>query len=271
MASTSTVHFQKCHALPVVELRHAFRSTACYHTHTHDEFSFGVIDQGNATYTNGQRKMKTGQESLVLINPGEAHACNPAKVDWSYRMLFVDAEWIGRLQQECTGEYGVDFRPFDRPLENASSSVQEFDRLYRILSQNQDTMAAEEALIDFILMRFRAMPKMAQTSTAHKELIYARERLLDSPEEALTIELLAKEVGLSRFHLIRQFKQHYGQTPHAFQLDEKVKKAKKMLQSGQAIAETALALGFADQSHFQRHFKKRTAVTPGQYQNCFRS
>ena len=35
-----------------------------------------------------------------------------------------------------------------------------------------------------------------------------------------------------------------------------------------SLAETALALGFADQSHFQRAFKERVAATPGEYRNA---
>ena len=47
---------QRSPALPLVELRQADRSTACYQAHTHDEFSFGVIDQGHTAYCNRQRR-----------------------------------------------------------------------------------------------------------------------------------------------------------------------------------------------------------------------
>ncbi|MDX1344059.1 MAG: helix-turn-helix transcriptional regulator, partial [Reinekea sp.] len=67
--------------------------------------------------------------------------------------------------------------------------------------------------------------------------------------------------------LIRSFKARFGQTPHAYQLDSRIKRAKQLLRSGQALSSVALELGFADQAHFQRHFKRRLAVTPKVYQS----
>jgi AraC-like DNA-binding protein len=52
-------------------------------------------------------------------------------------------------------------------------------------------------------------------------------------------------------------------------MDEKIKRAKVMLKSGQEIAQVAYDLGFTDQAHFQKHFKKRIAVTPKYYQSHF--
>jgi AraC-like DNA-binding protein len=65
---------------------------------------------------------------------------------------------------------------------------------------------------------------------------------------------------------LRSFKQAYGQTPHAFQLDQRINQGKQLLKRGGSLADVAHSLGFADQSHFQRHFKRRHAVTPRVYQ-----
>jgi len=42
-------------------------------------------------------------------------------------------------------------------------------------------------------------------------------------------------------------------------------RAKALLGQGWSIVRTALAAGFADQSHFTRHFKRFVGVTPGRY------
>lgn len=60
----------------------------------------------------------------------------------------------------------------------------------------------------------------------------------------------------------------YGQTPHAYQIDQRINRAKQLLKRGEPIADVALQLGFADQSHFQRQFKQRLATTPRHYQRC---
>jgi hypothetical protein len=100
MAQDDTVFFKKSPLLPYAELRQANGSSACYQTHSHDEFSFGVIDKGRANYQNLHKHNDIIQGDTVTINPGDAHSCNPADGEWSYRMLFLDANYVGQQQHE---------------------------------------------------------------------------------------------------------------------------------------------------------------------------
>jgi AraC-like DNA-binding protein len=86
-------------------------------------------------------------------------------------------------------------------------------------------------------------------------------------EEGLHVDLetLAKQAGLSRFQALRAFKQRYGLPPHAYQLCLRMSQARRLLQNGAPAADVALSCGFADQSHFTRHFKRFNGVTPMQY------
>ena len=54
-------------------------------------------------------------------------------------------------------------------------------------------------------------------------------------------------------------------TPHAWQIDRRIQRARQLLDQELPLAEIAQQLGFADQSHFQRIFKQRVAVNPGEY------
>jgi AraC-like DNA-binding protein len=86
-------------------------------------------------------------------------------------------------------------------------------------------------------------------------------------EEGLNVDLetLAKRAGLSRFQALRAFKQRYGLPPHAYQLCLRMNHARRLLLEGTPAADVALRCGFADQSHFNRHFKSFFAVTPMRY------
>jgi len=86
-------------------------------------------------------------------------------------------------------------------------------------------------------------------------------------EEGLSIDLetLAKRAGLSRFQALRAFKQRYGLPPHAYQLCLRMGHARRLLLEGAPAADVAVRCGFADQSHFTRHFKRFHGVTPMQY------
>ena len=83
--------------------------------------------------------------------------------------------------------------------------------------------------------------------------------------ENLSLKELSENMQMSRYALIRLFKHYFGLTPHAYQLNRKVNKARKLLKNDGDIAQLAHELEFSDQSHFHRVFKQHTGVTPKQY------
>lgn len=257
--------------LPFIEMRRADRSSACYRPHSHDEFSFGTVDRGCADYRYGNQHYTIGSGSLVTLNPGDLHSCNPTQQQWSYRMLFVDAAWIGQLQQE-TAPGAFDYRPFRAPLATADASSARFDQLFGLLERNASALQIETELIELLLPQFQAQVAPVAMSGPQPEILRVRELIMDNLEQSLSLETLCQTAQLNRYQLIRRFKQHYGQPPHAYQNDQRIKHAKQLLRSGKLpLASIAQRLGFADQAHFQRHFKQRLALTPGQYQAFFTS
>lgn len=81
----------------------------------------------------------------------------------------------------------------------------------------------------------------------------------------ITVDELANIARLSVFQLSRAFRRDYETTPYRLVLEIRIRHATYMLGAGASIAETALRAGFADQSHFTRHFKRKTGVTPSKY------
>ena len=268
MNRESSQNFQRSGLRPHLEMRRAYQSAGCYHTHTHDEFSVGVIDAGSATYRHLQRLKTIHQTTTVMINPGEAHSCNPCVGQrWSYRMLFIDAGWMGQLQASLPDWRGSDYTPLTRSSSDTVASYHQFDDLFETLARDENPLAADEKLIQFLTTHCLGQGDggLDKRQPEHA-LNKAKELLMDQLDHNVTLDAVAHVAGLSPYHLIRRFKQAYGQTPHAFQLDQRINRGKQLLKLGHSIVEVALKLGFADQSHFQRHFKKRHAITPKAYQ-----
>ncbi|SIS94590.1 helix-turn-helix domain-containing protein [Neptunomonas antarctica] len=264
----STLFFEKSRLLPGIELRCAQSSTACYGTHSHDEYSFGVIDQGVATYYNQKSKYCIGAGDTVMINPADAHSCNAQEEDWSYRMLFVDPQWVKRLQHDLACDQASDYIPFRMSYSSKQQSFSDFDLLFNCLLSGESPLQAESLLLEYL----GSSLAVKQSNSIKSDSVSVRrvqELIQDQLGENLTLDEFSKQAGISRFHLIRSFKQVHGQAPHAFQLDARIKKAKLLLQQGHSLVEISGVLGFADQSHFQRHFKRRIAITPKQYQAFF--
>lgn len=270
MAKDNTVAFKQSTLLPQIEIRIANRSNACYDAHSHDEFSFGLIECGQATYTNLGKHNQIGRGDIVTINPSDVHSCNPERGDWSYKMLFVDSLWMGNIQQQILGSQDADYSAFLNHYERNDRMKHSFSALYSSLIIEDSVLEAEARLYDFIEVCFyRSSSEARQNLPSQPHLSRVKEKLLDNVDTNLSLSELAEEIGVSQYHLIRSFKQYYGLSPHAYLLDERIKRAKQMLKLGSTIVDTSNSLGFSDQAHFQRNFKKRTAVTPKLYQSFF--
>ncbi len=84
-------------------------------------------------------------------------------------------------------------------------------------------------------------------------------------ENDLGLDELAAIAQMSPHYFCQLFKRATGQTPHQFVIRCRVERARELLTQGNwAIAEVATMVGFVDQSHFHRHFKRLVGVTPGQ-------
>jgi len=96
----------------------------------------------------------------------------------------------------------------------------------------------------------------------------ARRRVLEMIDARLdarlTVEMLAREVGLSPAHFARAFKETIGRAPHQYLLGLRLERARRLLElCGADLSGIAQRTGFADQAHFTRLFKRAYRITPG--------
>ncbi|WP_244529969.1 helix-turn-helix domain-containing protein [Mesorhizobium qingshengii] len=81
-----------------------------------------------------------------------------------------------------------------------------------------------------------------------------------------TLAALAKEVGVSRFHFCRAFKQSTGMTPHAFIARRRLEQSADMLRSTNLSAtKIAMECGFGSSSHFTIAFKRAFGASPTEF------
>lgn len=79
----------------------------------------------------------------------------------------------------------------------------------------------------------------------------------------ISLETLAEMAGLSVNHFARAFKQTVGMPPHSFVLQRRIEHARNMLRNTELpVSEIALSVGFSDQSHLARHFRRITGISP---------
>lgn len=84
--------------------------------------------------------------------------------------------------------------------------------------------------------------------------------------ERFTLDDLARQAGVSRFHFARLFRVSTGNSPMAYLLKSRIERAKQMLlQDERPVCEIAAVLGFCDQSHLTRTFRRLTGLTPREF------
>ncbi|MDB5360818.1 MAG: hypothetical protein JWO51_2115 [Rhodospirillales bacterium] len=87
--------------------------------------------------------------------------------------------------------------------------------------------------------------------------------------EDISLDSLARMVGISRSHFGRAFKQTKGQCPFEWLRAKRVERAKELLLEGVLpVAEVAIATGFADQSHLTRAFCRLVGEPPASWRRA---
>lgn len=98
-----------------------------------------------------------------------------------------------------------------------------------------------------------------------RDLDIIRNQIIGNPELEINIAQMSEKVHVSQFHMIRKFSAENGLTPHKFQLQCRVRKAQEFLANGMKVVDVAAALGFCDQSHLCRVFKKQVGISPEEF------
>jgi AraC family transcriptional regulator len=124
----------------------------------------------------------------------------------------------------------------------------------------------ELALAMHLLRHYSSLNKRdTRTPTKPGKLSRAVDYIEAHLGEALSLDVLAALEGLSLYHFARTFRQVTGQPPHQYIIQRRVKRAQHLLTTQLSLAQIALDVGFANQSHLNRHFKQHVQLTPQQY------
>ena len=94
-------------------------------------------------------------------------------------------------------------------------------------------------------------------------LCTARAELCRPDGCAPTVAALAARLGVSRFHLTRQFRAVFGTTPRQAQIHARLERARELLEAGgHTVTEACMEVGFSSLGSFSALFRRRTGTTP---------
>ncbi len=215
-----------------------------YPWHFHDSYTFIIIEKGSILYELKDKSIQIGEAEILIIEPFKVHR-NIISQTTIYKAFFIPNEYFLREEKNLV---------VTQKVNNPNTAYQIKNLLYKI-NQNYSRSQLEDLMIEI-------GESINQPQTTY--LSENPDNLNSIPElnHDLTIEELAKEANLSKFHFQRKFKKEFGLTIGQLKQQEKTIMAKNLLEKGKLSADVANELGFFDQSHFIKYFKKMWATTP---------
>ncbi|WP_431988590.1 AraC family transcriptional regulator [Streptomyces parvulus] len=254
--------------LPDVDLLRARYVRKTFVRHTHEHFVIAAIADGVEVFHHGGGDQYAGAGSLALVNPDTPHTGRAGVPEgWRYGAVYPAPDLVAGIAAETTTLRGTP--GFVRPVLDDPYAVELVHRVLRAADEG-NALAADTLLRVAVtrLLRLNGGPlprrevPTAGAGVAARARAVLEERMADPP----SLERLAGELGSSPFALLRAFRDAYGMPPHTWLTDARVRRARRLLDAGTSPAEAAVAVGFTDQPHLNRHFARIVGVPPGAYQ-----
>jgi AraC-like DNA-binding protein len=274
----------------VDEVFHARFVDYAYPPHVHDAWTVFIVDDGWIRYDLETRHRGAGGERVTILPPQVVHDGRAATGGgFRKRVLYVSADV---LPEHLVGP------AVDRPDIHDPALLRAVHALHRALDEPDDALEAE-ARLALVGDRLRAHlgdpppeigggrrrslggPPTEVAGGSQRPLGHLPARVLaphpgrlagdlrDLLDERLfertTLAEAGRELGASPSHLVRSFTGTFGIAPHQYVTARRIDAARRRLLGGEPIALVAAGVGFYDQAHFTRQFKRHVGTPPGRY------
>ncbi len=251
------------------DVLHARFVRHAYTRHTHDEYVVGIIETGVQRLDLERGVHYSPAGSIVMINPGESHTGGPGVPDgYAYRTFYATESLIRAAAAEL-GTPAAILPSFRRTVITDQRLYDVLRAFHRSLADPASALEQESqfrhALALLISGHTDLSSRYWRLAGATPAIRRARQYLDEGYMRDVSLSELAGACNLSPFHLARAFTGQFGLPPHAYLNSVRVMHAKRMIRAGTSLTEVAYAVGYCDQSHLNRRFKKVVGVTPSQY------
>jgi AraC-like DNA-binding protein len=248
----------------VREVLHARHVEHAYPIHTHDVWTLLLVDQGAIRYDLDRRNHGAESSMVSILPPHVVHDGRPATADgYRKRVIYIEPAVIGEALIGAA---------VDRPALPDPGLREAVSRLDGALGCVDDGLEAETRL-HLVAERIRGVLGAGPSAAARREDPVAvdlaveafRAYLDENLFEPVTIAAAAETLGVGPTHLARGFKTTFGIAPHAYVVTRRLEVARDRILAGVPLADVANEVGFFDQAHLTRRFKRFLGVTPGRF------
>lgn len=240
--------------------------------HFHDEYLIQIIKEGQNDFYCQGKLYKAYPGDTVLINPSEIHNGNSRKNEHlDYNVFYLDPNSLTEIFGEDSNPSSLSFS-FSQTVVRDPNLFCKIAKLFTTIEAeaNDEIFLTEQYLnvIQTIARNYsNDIPGNSSLESQYSpRLKILKEYIHDNLGNKLLLAEMSRLCFTSPFHLLRIFTKFTGITLYQFILVRRIEKAKELLKARQSIHDVTFQMGFSDQSHFTRSFKKMVGLTPRQYQ-----
>jgi AraC family transcriptional regulator len=193
----------------------------------------------------------------------------------SFAMLCLEPEFLDRVADEVFDIPAAELhlRTVERQRDPLVTHIAGLLSREALNSDAGSRLLAESVAMQLavhLIRHYSERPQLIvaeQSALPPRAVLLASEFIHDNYSRDISLADIAQAAHLSPFHLARLFKKSTGMTPHQYLIEVRVNSARSLLAAGagsRSLADVAAAVGFSDQSHLTRHFKRVLGLTPRQ-------
>lgn len=242
--------------------------------HFHEFDKVVLLLAGRVDYIVEGRSYALKPWDVLLVKHHTIHkAVIDQSVPYERIIIYLDGKYFGRSMPEA--HLMDSFDQADRSGQHLlTPSVSQRQEIQRVLnayegSAGDEGIGAPALRETFIIQLLIHISRMTASSTQPREnqydpkiqqvLSYINENLT----EELSVEQLAEQAYLSKYHFMRLFKAQTGSTVHAYVRQKRLLHAARLIREGASVGKAAADSGFGDYSAFHRAFRESFGISPG--------
>lgn len=215
-------------------------------------YQIGLVQKGKGEFIVGDNVYPISAGQLFLIHPGKIHSGKPDQAEgWTVDTITIKAGLVYEL-------FGGKQPSFLSTVVEDAHLNKVFHKAFDLLEKYESNFENEGKLYSLLTDLFKSNSTFKENEDASNNEAVQRavEFINKNYKKSFSLDELADNAFLSKFHLLRVFKKQTGLTPYSYQTQIRLNEARKLMFKDISLTEIAHDLGFADQSHFTNTFKK---------------
>lgn len=246
MSKNKVSFFQK-HTIEVVEGEGVHQ----FPYHTHESYLVGVMKSGEARFAIGSRLYLLTEGMTYLVPPNVGISITPVK-PYSYLTICI--------KNEKKADFGQ-YMPEPAVMQGLREAI-----LTLCTRFTRDELTEEEFIHQLCgILALRIHKEEFSKKYSGDAVQLAAKYIKNHVNDKFMLDHLAQTVHMSKYHLVRMFKNEMGITPKQYDQQCKIRQVKKSILCGDAETDIAIDLNFSNQSHLCCMFKRYMGISPKNY------